>query len=159
MTDGIDIVDSIGIIRQMNQAGYRLVGLKSQEEAPTYFDKTPQARSQMLMMRDEQGQPIPPERAPAARIVRGEILAGKSAMDVQVRTIDGREREWEFSGAPTRDGAGNINGGVVMFHDVTERRAWNAAPPRAWPHCWRWPKPWCRGLEATPRKPKWTRAS
>ncbi len=123
MTDGIDIVDSIGIIRQMNQAGYRLVGLKSQEEAPTYFDKTPQARSQMLMMRDEQGQPIPPERAPAARIVRGEILAGKSAMDVQVRTIDGREREWEFSGAPTHDGAGNINGGVVMFHDVTERRA------------------------------------
>jgi signal transduction histidine kinase/FixJ family two-component response regulator len=123
MTDGIDIVDASGIITHMNQAGYSLVGLRSQEEAPTYFDKTPQARSQMLLMRDEQGQPLPPERAPAARIVRGEILAGKSTMDVQVRTLDGREREWEFSGAPTRDGAGNINGGVVMFHDVTDRRA------------------------------------
>jgi signal transduction histidine kinase/FixJ family two-component response regulator len=123
MTAGIDIVDTSGAITHMNQAGYYLVGLRSQEEAPIYFDKTPQARSQMLAMRDEQGQPLPPERAPAARVVRGEILAGKSAMDVQVHTLDGREREWEFSGAPTRDGAGNINGGVVMFHDVTERRA------------------------------------
>ncbi|HEX6777252.1 MAG TPA: ATP-binding protein, partial [Ktedonobacterales bacterium] len=123
MTDGIDIVDASGIITHMNQAGYYLVGLRSQEEAQSYFDKTPAARSQMLVMRGEQGQPIQPERAPAARIVRGEILAGKSTMDVQVRTLDGHEREWEFSGAPTRDGAGEINGGVVMFHDVTERRA------------------------------------
>ena len=123
MTDGIDIVDAQGLIRQMNQAGYQLVGLESPEAAHAYFSETPPERAQMLLMRNEHGEPLAPEQAPAARVVHGEVLAGSTAMDVQVRTLDGREREWEFSGAPTHDAAGNINGGVVMFHDVTQRRA------------------------------------
>jgi PAS domain S-box-containing protein len=123
MTDGIDIVDARGIIRQMNQAGHRLAGLHDPETAQTYFAQTPEERAQWLQMRAAQDRLLLPEEAPAARVVRGEILAGPMAVDVQVRTVDGREREWEFSGAPTRDSAGTITGGVVMFHDVTERRA------------------------------------
>ncbi len=123
MTAGIDIVDARGIIHRMNQAGYQLAGLNTPELVEGYFTKTPGERAQMLAMRDEHGRPLPPKRAPAARVVRGETLAGSTAMDVQVHTLDGREREWEFSGAPIRDGAGVIRGGVVMFHDVTERRA------------------------------------
>ncbi len=123
MTDGIDIVNAEGQIRQMNRAGYQHLGLGSQEQAQTYFSSSPETRSRLLSMRDDQGQALPPERAPAARIVRGESLAGQSGMDVQVRTFDGRERAWNFSGAPIRNEQGNIIGGVVAFRDVTARRS------------------------------------
>ncbi|HSK09946.1 MAG TPA: PAS domain S-box protein, partial [Vicinamibacterales bacterium] len=59
-------------------------------------------------------------------------LIGRALRDGKVVTFahqtalvrrDGREVSIEDSAAPIRDGAGNVAGAVLVFHDVTERRA------------------------------------
>ena len=43
-------------------------------------------------------------------------------MDIIVHTLDGRELQLNVTGAPTHDQNGDIQGGVLIFRDVTERR-------------------------------------
>jgi signal transduction histidine kinase len=78
--------------------------------------------TRLFDLRDEQGRPLPLERLPQQRIVRGETLAGAEIVETLVRPLDGRERVWSFGGAPIRDEQGGILGGVTTFRDVTERR-------------------------------------
>ncbi len=124
MPEGVDIIDAEGKILHMNRAGQQMLGQKDSEDVQAFFSGSPNQRARLLHMRDAHGYPLPEEQLPHLRIVRqGETLIGASAMEVFVRTLDGREREWSYGGAPIRNTLGHITGGVIAFWDITERHA------------------------------------
>ena len=78
----------------------------------------------MLNLRDEQGRkPLPSEKRPVSRMLNGEVMTGGNAMDIIIRTLDNQQNiQLNVSGTPMRSGNGDITGGVLIVHDVTERR-------------------------------------
>jgi signal transduction histidine kinase len=71
---------------------------------------------------DEQGVPLPQEQWPVFRILNGEMLKGKNAVDIISQALDGREVQLSITGAPVRDSNGQTVGAVAIMRDVTERR-------------------------------------
>jgi len=65
------------------------------------------------------GRSYEPENLPLSRA----ILQGETAKDVEVliRHASGEERRVSANAAPIRDMDGNIEAGVAVFHDITER--------------------------------------
>jgi PAS domain S-box-containing protein len=61
-----------------------------------------------------------------ARVLHEKSVVGL-ANDTALVTKDGREVPIEDSAAPIKDGAGNLIGVVLVFHDVTEKRRTQAA--------------------------------
>ncbi len=71
--------------------------------------------------------PFPPEQLPLARAIRGERVDG---VEVLVR-IPGRPPRLHVSvGRPLQDAQGKACGGVVVFHDETERKSAEAERER-----------------------------
>jgi PAS domain S-box-containing protein len=73
-----------------------------------------------LAIRDEQGRSLPSEETPLARALNGEVLSEERAMDLRVRTLDGREIELRVRAAPIRAPTGQLIGAVSVYRDVTE---------------------------------------
>ena len=119
MTDGVAVTDTMGQGARINRALAELLGLAQNEHLA---GMSPKELGEILQLRDEYDQPLPPERCPFARIRRGEVLRGPTTMDLRLTTLTGREVEVTVGGAPIRDEQGNITGAVQTFHDVTERR-------------------------------------
>ncbi len=119
MTDGVNVYDKNGTILHMNRAYRTLIGL---DTLPTHVQLTPEERGHQLQLRDELGNPLIGAQGPVYRILAGEILSDESMMDIIVHTLDGRELQLNVTGAPTHDSNGDIQGGVLIFRDVTERR-------------------------------------
>ncbi|GAC1402977.1 MAG: hypothetical protein NVS4B12_27740 [Ktedonobacteraceae bacterium] len=119
MTDGVNVYDKYGQILHMNRAYRTLIGL---DTLPAHRQLTPEERGTQLQLRDEQGNPLSEEQRPVHRILAGEVLTDESMMDIMVHTLDGRELQLNVTGAPTYDANGSIQGGVLIFRDVTERR-------------------------------------
>ena len=124
MADGVAVYDAQGHHIQTNRA-YR--ALVAAERLPGFEATTPAERGPLLDVRDAAtGEPIPPERVPSARALRGEMVAGPDA-DLRVRAFDGRELEVHASAAPLRaadgdgHGEGRVVGAVVVARDMTER--------------------------------------
>lgn len=69
-----------------------------------------------------EGQPLPREKWPAVRVLRGEKLAGANTVDVVARTLDGQERVLNISGAPLLNAQGQVEGAVCMLRDITQRK-------------------------------------
>jgi signal transduction histidine kinase/PAS domain-containing protein len=116
ITDGIVLLDDQGWLLQTNQAFRDLLGV---EPSSAYTTLPLRKRVETLAERNEQGQPLPVDAWPAVRILQGETLHG---VDVLLTRLDGEEAIVNISGAPIRDRAGNITGGVEVFRDVTRRR-------------------------------------
>ena len=115
ITDGIALLDEQGRLIQTNQAFRRLLGTG---QPSAYLLLPLHQRIGALAVRNEQGQPLSPEAWPAVRILQGETLQG---VDILLTRLDGKEVVVNISGAPIRDRAGNITGGVEVFRDVTSR--------------------------------------
>ena len=71
---------------------------------------------------DDDRAPRPEESVPA-RVLRGEVLTGERAVILQLSAAEGRVLLVEASGTPLRDPAGAVIGAVVVYRDVSERRA------------------------------------
>jgi PAS domain S-box-containing protein len=56
-------------------------------------------------------------------VLAGATLVGVDAIQLVARGVDGRDHWFLWGGAPIRDDAGQISGGVIIYHDITERRA------------------------------------
>ena len=56
-------------------------------------------------------------------VLRDGIVVGL-ANHIALIGKDGRERSIEDSAALIRDATGTVSGAVMVFHDVTQRRAW-----------------------------------
>ncbi|HEY7851277.1 MAG TPA: PAS domain S-box protein, partial [Ktedonobacterales bacterium] len=119
MTDGVFVTDKEGNTVRSNQAFRHLLGI---DLLPTPTSIPAHARGSLMDVRDAQGQPVPPDQMPTARILRGEALQGSSAQDVTLRALDGRIVEANVTGAPVRTTDGGIVGAVAVYRDVTKRR-------------------------------------
>jgi PAS domain S-box-containing protein len=119
MVDGVIVFDGQGHLLHMNRAACNLLG---HDTRPDYSLRLAQERSSPFNVRDEQGQPLFVEQWPLLRVMKGEVLTGSTAVDVIIRTRDGREIQLNVSGAPVRDQDGRIDGAVMVMRDVTERR-------------------------------------
>lgn len=119
MTDGVVMYDAAGHVLQMNQAARELFA----GVAPVGFASRPFGeRAASVVVRDEEGALLPPERWPTNRILRGESLYGGNDMDIQMTRLDGRDVFLNVRGAPIRDARGVITGAVAILRDVTDRR-------------------------------------
>ena len=119
MTDGVNVYDKEGHILHTNRAYRTLIGL---DTLPIHMQLSPQERGAQLQLRDEDGTPLHEEQQPVRRILAGEVLTSDSMMDIRIRTLDGRELYLNVTGAPTYDQHGDVQGGVLILRDVTERR-------------------------------------
>ncbi len=119
MTDGVNVYDKDGHILHMNKAYRTLIGLDSQ---PTHILFNLEERGKQLQLRDEYNNFLAEEQRPVHRMLAGEVLTGENMMDIVLRTLDGRELQLNVTGSPTYDQDGHIQGGVLIFRDVTERR-------------------------------------
>ena len=118
LSDGLIVFDAAGRLVRMNTAAQSLLSLA----APLGNYVLPAEGASRFEVRDERGGTLTSEQWPISRILRGESMAGASAMDVIIRSLDGTGRRLSVSGAPVRDERGVITGAVCIMHDVTERR-------------------------------------
>jgi PAS domain S-box-containing protein len=66
------------------------------------------------------GSPYPPEELPLSRaVLKGESTALE---EVIIRDVDGNDHWVSVNAAPVRDKAGAVTAGIVVFHDITERK-------------------------------------
>ncbi len=119
ITAGVGVYDQLGRVVQCNRA-YR--ELWAADRIPS-FDAMPLAdRGPLFDMRDAAtGEPLPLERFPGTRALRGEVATGPYP-DIHIRALDGRELDLNISAAPLRDGDQRVVGAVSVIHDVTLRR-------------------------------------
>jgi signal transduction histidine kinase/integral membrane sensor domain MASE1 len=120
MADGVAVYDAVGHLVQENTAQRRLLGLDA--APPGYAELALPERLALFVARDEQGRPLASDEGPLPRVLRGEVLTGAETLDIQSRTLDGREVELNVSAAPLRDRDGQLTGAVAVFRDQTEQR-------------------------------------
>ncbi|HEV8194398.1 MAG TPA: PAS domain S-box protein, partial [Ktedonobacterales bacterium] len=118
--DAVMLFDAAGRTIRMNAAQRRLLGYDAVGHQGSISD--PAARARLFVPRDVRGQPLPKETWPISRVLRGERLTGPRAMEMRLRTVDGRELWVSVSGAPVVDQNGRILGGVTATRDVTAQR-------------------------------------
>ncbi len=118
MTEGVSVCDARGEIRYTNAAYRSLLALEENTDPSALLLDH---RLAWLATRDLEGRPLPKEQLPVLRVLRGERLSGTHRMDVLCRTYKGEDLVLNVSGAPIRDAAGQIVGGVIVFRDVTGR--------------------------------------
>lgn len=125
MNDGVAVFDVAGEIVMVNDAVARRCGYASAAALP------PQMRLGDLpfVFRDLQGEVVPPEQWPAARVARGEVLTHWELRASHVKT--GQEWIFSYSGRPVYDAEGRVVLAVVVSSDITERKAAEAALGRA----------------------------
>lgn len=117
--DGVAVFDVQGNFLRANQALGQIFGT----DADTDYTSRPLAeRMERVMLLDEQGRRIPEAQWPHWRVLRGEILAGASALDARIQALDGREVWISITGAPIQDSDGQLIGVVLVTRDVTARR-------------------------------------
>jgi signal transduction histidine kinase/PAS domain-containing protein len=120
MTDGVFVMDAAGRVLRCNDAGARLLHFVEPLE---YYAQPMQARSLRTIVLDAAGTPLPEDKWPFARILRGEVLSGSNTMDIYLGLHTGAMVVVSVSGAPVREADGNIIAAVCICREVTERRA------------------------------------
>src|SRR5215471_3989516 len=118
MTDGIVVSDSEGQARHTNAAFRAFFSLPADTDPERLLS---QKRTEGAIPRDLEGRPLPRDQWAIFRVLHGERLSDTNTMDLMCRTAEERDMYFNASGAPIRNAAGQITGGVVVFRDVTER--------------------------------------
>lgn len=119
ITDGVMVCDTRGQILQSNSAFRSFLGLDEDDKTALMLSEK---RRTWLIPHDPEGNPLPRERWPLVRALRGERLSGTDTVDVLQRTPGGKILFLNVSAAPIYDTADNIMGAVLVLRDVTERR-------------------------------------
>ncbi|MGO8949972.1 MAG: PAS domain S-box protein, partial [Ktedonobacterales bacterium] len=117
--DGVTFFDPEGRTVRMNSAQLRLLGY---DVADTVDTLLPELRSGWFVISDANGETLPREAWPIYRVLRGETFTGPQAVEMRLRTLNGREIQVSVSGAPVVNGEGRIIGGVTSTRDVTAER-------------------------------------
>src|SRR5215467_9623402 len=118
MIEAVIVSDTRGEIRYTN-AAYRSTLALEEDADPSLLQLD--TRYAWLALRDLEGRLLPKEHMPLLRVLQGERLSGTHTIDLLCRTRKGEDIIHNFSGAPIRDAAGQIVGGVVLSRDVTEQ--------------------------------------
>jgi signal transduction histidine kinase/PAS domain-containing protein len=120
MTDAVFVMDAAGRVLQCNDAGARLLHFVEPLE---YYIRPIEARSLRTIVLDAAGKPLPEDKWPFARILRGDVLSGSNSTDLYLGLHTGAMVVVSVSGAPVRDADGRIVAAVCICREVTERRA------------------------------------
>jgi PAS domain S-box-containing protein len=110
--DGVIATDPQGRVTFMNEVAQGLTGWKFTEaegkELPEVFSIVNEETRAVV-------------ESPAARVLREGVVVGLANHTVLIAK-DGREISIDDSGAPIRDGEGNLVGVVLVFRSIAERR-------------------------------------
>ena len=112
--DGVVVANEKGEFILFNQAAERIVGLGPMAGGPEKWTE------QYGVFRPDGKTPLPAAENPMARAIRGE-----ATNDVEVFLRNAPNPNGlliTLTGRPLKDGKGAIHGGVVVFHDMTERK-------------------------------------
>ncbi len=112
MKSAVTVLDGRGNILLQNEAARQLTGFSGEDTRPT--EGYP--GTQLLSV---DGGPLPPERWPVPRLLRGDSFAEEEYVVVQA---DGTERRVVSSGSGLLDGSGRVVAAIVVTRDVTELR-------------------------------------
>ena len=116
MADGLVYADPGGNLLDWNPAALRLHGYASADEARRHLASF----ADTFTLSRPDGTPVPPRDWPMPRVLRGEAVTDEKYV---LRRLDtGAERVMRYSGAPVRGPGGDVELGVVTFHDVTARK-------------------------------------
>ncbi len=118
MSDAVLLYDRRGTLLQVNTAARKLLGLNT---VPDYASRPLEERLALYVTRDLQGQVLPREQWPVSHVLRGEVLADEQAMEVLLRTVDGRQIQASFTGGPVREQHGSVIGGILTMRDLSGR--------------------------------------
>lgn len=121
LTDGFFVIDTDGNFMRSNAALLEIIGC-TEGNKEWFLGLAYEERQAQLDIRDEQGQLLSRETWPEMRILRGEVLKGSASVDLQLRSLNGRELQVNFSGAPLYNREGELIAALCICHDVTERR-------------------------------------
>ena len=114
LSDGIVVANKEGKFLVFNPAGERMVGLGAADVGPEEW-----AQHYQLYLSDGET-PFPLDELPLVRAMRGESFADE---EVVVRRSDGSLVSLSVNGSPLTDPDGQLNGGTVVFRDMTEVKA------------------------------------
>jgi PAS domain S-box-containing protein len=114
MSDGVVVGDLAGRFTIFNPAAERIIGIGKLEAGASDW-----AQRYGLYLPD-QATLCPNEQLPLARAIRGENV---DDVEIFLRNPVRSDGAWlQFSGRPLLDDRGNPGGGVVVFHDISERK-------------------------------------
>ncbi|MBA3823691.1 MAG: PAS domain-containing sensor histidine kinase [Ktedonobacterales bacterium] len=122
MSEGVALYDARGRLIQLNAAAQTLIGLHDPATTAAFMALPDVERARQLALHDAQGELLLLADLPQHRILRGETLAASDALELTGTTLTGQGAVWSCAGAPLRDEAGHITGGVLTFRDVTAQR-------------------------------------
>jgi PAS domain S-box-containing protein len=116
MAEGLVVADPNGNIIEMNPAGLSIHEFGSLDEVYRHLMEYPD----LFDLHVEDGSLIPVEEWPMAKALRGEVFTGYELWVTRKDT--GSKWIARYSGAPVRDGHGNIIMAVITLEDITERK-------------------------------------
>jgi PAS domain S-box-containing protein len=111
--DAVLATDARGLVTLMNPVAEALTGWKEREAA---------GREVREVFRIVQESSRAEVESPVVRVLREGLVVGLANHTVLVAR-DGTERPIADSGAPIRDESGNVSGVVLVFRDISEKRA------------------------------------
>jgi len=114
IADGVVVADCSGKFLLFNPAAKRCLGIGATNTGPDQWSV------QYGTYRPDAITPYPSDDLPLARALRGEIVDPTEVFIRNAAVPDGRSIA--ISGGPLRDEAGALRGGVVVLHDITERK-------------------------------------
>jgi PAS domain S-box-containing protein len=116
MAEGLVVADPNGNIIEMNPAGLSIHEFGSLDEVYRHLMEYPD----LFDLHVEDGSLIPVEEWPMAKALRGEVFTGYELWVTRKDT--GSKWIARYSGAPVRDGHGNIIMAVITLEDITESK-------------------------------------
>jgi PAS domain S-box-containing protein len=108
--DAVITTDNWGAITFMNPVAEKLTGWKREE-----------ALGKDIVFKTTKEETPPSDGSPAQETLQEDIVIN-IAHDHLLIARDGKEIPIEFSGAPIKDDKGNIDGVVMVIHNITERK-------------------------------------
>ncbi len=116
--DGVAVADKDGRLSLFNQAAENIIGLGRVDSGPEQWTKV------YGLLHPETREPIPAEELPLTRAV-----AGEECRDVEMLVRNPQRKGGVFirvTATPVKDSRGVLQGGVAVFHDISERK-WTEA--------------------------------
>src|SRR5574341_1555750 len=114
MTEGLVVADEQGHFTLYNPAAERIAGIGMTDTRPEEWTRT------YGVYQPDGHTPVPMDEIPLVRAIRGETTRDVVQFLRNPARPDGVYVN--VSGAPLRDAAGRVRGGVVLVSDITERR-------------------------------------
>jgi PAS domain S-box-containing protein len=117
MTEGLVIFDPQGRLLEMNRTALEIHGYEGQDQLPRWVLEE---LSDLFALFDLEGRPLPLDRWPISRVLRGEKFHD---YEVQVTRCDtGKTWISSYGGTPVYEDSGQMILAIITLRDVTERK-------------------------------------